>query len=89
MQDVELQPPTSQAQFVSAMYMAHIEGPKMDWTVNDDLYHRFLKCKKVISWSGDFSMDQYISWCLPAAEVNLDTIWSKYEEFCKPQANEV
>ena len=67
----------------------------MDCTVNDGLYHRFLKCKlicenildcelamlpeskkykKDISWSGDFSMDQYVSWCLPAAEVNLDTI---------------
>ena len=25
------------------MFMAYIEGPKMDWTVNDALYHRFLK----------------------------------------------
>ena len=23
--------------------MSYIEGPKMDWTVNDGLYHRFLK----------------------------------------------
>ena len=23
--------------------MPYIEGPKMDWTVNDGLYHRFLK----------------------------------------------
>ena len=83
----------------------------MDWTVNDGLYHWFLKwelkcenildcaltvlpkskkCKKVISWSGDFGMDQYVSWCLPApAGLCLETIWSKYEEFCKPQANEV
>ena len=27
------------------MYMPYIEGPKMDWTVNDALYHRFLKWK--------------------------------------------
>ena len=27
------------------MFMPYIEGPKMDWTVNDGLYHRFLKWK--------------------------------------------
>ena len=90
--------------------MPYIEGPKMDWTVNDGLYHRFLKwklkcenildcelvmlpdskmCKNAIARSGDCGMDQYVSWCLPAAELNLETIWSKYEECCKPQANEV
>ena len=47
------------------------------------------KCKKVIAWSGDFGMDQYVSWCLPMEDLCLDTIWSKYEDFCKPQANEV
>ena len=25
------------------MYMPYIKGPKMDWTFNDGLYHRFLK----------------------------------------------
>ena len=39
------------------------------------------KYNKVISLSGDFGMDQYVSWCLPAAEVNFDTIWPKYENF--------
>ena len=47
------------------------------------------KCKKVIAWNGDFGMDQYVSWCLPTEELRLDTVWSKYEDFCKPQANEV
>ena len=82
--------------------MPYIEGPMMDWTVNDGLYHRFLKwklkcenildckhamlpeskkCKKVIAWSGDFGMDQYVSWCLPMDGLCLDTIWSKYEDF--------
>ena len=82
----------------------------MDWTVNDGLYHRFLKwklkcenipdcelamlpeswkCKKVIAWSVDFGKDQYISWCLPAYDLCLDTIWAKYEDFFKPQLNEV
>ena len=27
------------------MYMPYIEGPQMDWTVNEDLYNRFLKWK--------------------------------------------
>ena len=34
------------------MYMPYIEGPVMDWTVNDGLYNRFLKwklkCKKIL-----------------------------------------
>ena len=34
-------------------------------------------------------MDQYVSWCLSAGELNLDTIWGKFEEFCKPQWNGV
>ena len=37
-------PSTIQAQpFVQPLLMPYIEGPKMDWTVNDSLYHRFLK----------------------------------------------
>ena len=47
------------------------------------------QCKKVIAWSGDFGMDQYVSWSLPSDELTLDTIWGKFEEFCKPQPNEV
>ena len=86
----------SQAHIVPNMFMIYIEGPKMDWTVNDGLYHRFLKwhlkcenmlecelvmlperrhCKKVIAWSVDFGMDQYISWSLSNEELMLDTIW--------------
>ena len=26
-------------------FVPYIEGPKMDWTVNDGLYHQFLKWK--------------------------------------------
>ena len=37
---------------VPAMYMLYIEGPKMNWTVDDGLYHRFLKwqlkCKTIL-----------------------------------------
>ena len=82
----------------------------MDWTVNDGLYHRFLKwhlkcenileCqllslperqqyKKVIAWSGNFGMDQYVSWDLPTDQLTPDTIWGRFEEFCKPQSDEV
>ena len=82
----------------------------MDCTVNDGLYHRFLKwqlkcenilecelamlserrkCKIVIAWSGDFDMDQYIFWNLSNEELTLDTIWQKFEEFCKPLSNKV
>ena len=28
-----------------SMFMPYIEGPKMDWTVNDGLHSRFLKWK--------------------------------------------
>ena len=47
------------------------------------------KCKKVIVWNGDFGMDQYVSWCLPTEDLCMDTTWAKYEDFCKPQVNEV
>ena len=45
--------------------------------------------QKVIAWSGNCGMDQYVSWNLPSNELTLDAIWGKYEEYCKPQSNEV
>ena len=90
--------------------MPYIEGPKMEWTVNDGLYNRFLKwhmkcenileCdfvmlpekmqyKKLIAWSGDFGMNQYVPWKLSTDELMLIPIWEKFGEFCKPQSNEV
>ena len=41
-------------QVIPSMYMPYIEGPRMDWTVNDWLYHRFLKwnAKHTWMWSG-------------------------------------
>ena len=38
---VFFQPP--KAQVVTNMFLPYTEGPKMDWTVNDGLYHIFLK----------------------------------------------
>ena len=78
------------------MYMPYIEGPSMDWIVNDNLYNRFLKwklkckkilecelamlpearkCKKIVAWSGDFGLDQYISWNFPKEDLTLEVIW--------------
>ena len=34
-------------------------------------------------------MDQYVSWGLSKDDMNLDTIWERFEEFCKLQSNEV
>ena len=32
-----------QLPIVTGMYMPYIDGPHMDWTVNNNLYYRFLK----------------------------------------------
>ena len=87
--------PVGQLLPAAGIYMPYIEGPHMDWTVYDHLYHRFLKwhlkcenilecklaalsehqqCKKVITWSGDCRMDQYVSWNLSSNGPTLDTI---------------
>ena len=89
------QPQPSQAQAFPIMFMPYIEGPKMDWKVNDGLFNRFLKwklkcknilvcelamhaekrkCKKFFAWSGDFGIDQYVSWNLTTEELTLDVI---------------
>ena len=47
------------------------------------------KYKKGIVLSGDFGMDQYVSWGLSKEEMNLYTIWERFGDFCKPQSNEV
>ena len=100
----------TQPYFPANMFMPYIEGSHMEWTVNDGLYHRFLKwklkcknilecelaalpecqkCKKVVAWIRDFGMDQYVSWIRPKEDLSLDTIWECFEEFHKPQVNEV
>ena len=48
-----------------------------------------VKYKKVIQWPGDAGLDMYISWALPTEKVTLQTIWSRVEDFCKPQSNAV
>ena len=34
-------------------------------------------------------MDLVVSWGLTDGDLTLETLWTKFEEFCKPQANEV
>ena len=108
--ELQVQPSTSQIQVAQQAYMPYIEGPTMNWNVDDALYNRFLKwkikcenildcelamlsesrkCKKLIAWSGDFGIDQYVSWDLPTEDISLEVIWKKFEEFCKPQTNEI
>ena len=41
----------------------------------------------MIQWSGDVELDMYISCTLQTADVK--TIWTKFEEFSKPQSNGV
>ena len=43
----------------------------------------------MLAWTGDFGLDQYISWNLSSEDVTLEVIWKKIEEFCKPQANDL
>ena len=95
---------------VPTMFMSYIKGPKINWTMDDGLHHRFLKwhlkcetilecelanlpekqnCQKVIARSGDFGMDLCVSWSISKEELTLDTIWARFEEFSKPQSNEV
>ena len=47
------------------------------------------KCKKVMAWPGNFGMDQYVSCRLSKEDMNLETIWERFGNFCKPQSNEV
>ena len=42
-QDPEVFIQQSQPQLLPKRYMSYIEASKMDWTVNDGLYHKFLK----------------------------------------------
>ena len=43
----------------------------------------------MLAWSSDFGLDQYVSWNISSEKLTLEIIWKKFEEFCKPQANEL
>ena len=38
------------------------------------------KCNKIVAWSGDFGIDQYVSWYLSPEDLCLEVIWTKCEE---------
>ena len=44
--------PSKAQQVITNMFMPYKEGPKMDWTANDALYHRLfkrcLKCENIL-----------------------------------------
>ena len=43
--DVDLEIIISLPQATTRAFILYIEGPKMDWSVNDSLYSRFIKWK--------------------------------------------
>ena len=45
--------------------------------------------RRLLPGSGDFGINQYVSWNLTSDELNLNVIWERFEEFCKLQSNEV
>ena len=47
------------------------------------------QCKKLISWSGNDGIDLVVSRGLTDSDITLETLWTKFEKFCKPQGNEV
>ena len=50
--DVDLEVIISPSQVATSAFIPYIEGPTMDWSVNDSLYNRFLKwkikCKNIL-----------------------------------------
>ena len=47
------------------------------------------KCKTLLQWSGDKGLELYISWGIEDKDLTLKTIWTKFEEHCKPQTNQL
>ena len=48
------------------------------------------KCKQIVAWSGDFGLDQYISWNLSNEELTLEVIWKKkLKNFVNHRQNEL
>ena len=67
LQSPQFQPSTSQMQAMQQMYMPYIEGPKMDWTVSNSLYHRFLKLNVRIYW--------IVNWQCYQKQENARKLW--------------
>ena len=78
---------TSQPQpFVQSMFMPYSEGPKIDWTVNDSLYHRFimwkLKCENLLDC--ELAMLPYSKKCKKVIMWNGDFGMDQYVSWCLP-----
>ena len=46
------------------------------------------KCTFLLRWSGDQVLEMYQVWFLESCTYN-HPLWSKREDFCKPQSNEL
>ena len=55
------------------------------WNVNLLCSQKQENAKKIVAWSGDFGLDQYISWNFSSEDLTLEVIWKKFEEFFKPK----
>ena len=64
LQNPQFKPSTSQMQAMQQMYMPNIEGPKMDWTVNDSLYNgskmENQMWKHIALWTGNAIRSQKV-----------------------------
>ena len=83
----QLKPSTSQMQAIQQVYMPYIEGPQMDWTVNDNLYHRFLKwkikCKNILEF--ELAMLPEARKCKKVIAWSGDFGFDQYISRCLPQ----
>ena len=53
---------------------------RASWIMNSLIYQRL---------DNDDGMDLVVSWGLTDSEITLAILWTKVEDFCKPQSNEV
>ena len=84
-QEVTLGPP----QAFWSMFMPYIEGPKMDWTVNENLYNRFLKwklkCENIMEC--ELVMLVETRTCIKVIASSWDFVIDQYVSWCLPQKN--
>ena len=57
------------------------------WTGKPPRKAKMSKGNSLVGWFWHGSI--HVSWSLPKEELTLDAIWGRFEEFSKPQSNEV
>ena len=97
-------PQPSSTQVMPSVFMPYVEGKNdglydifLKWWLKCEnilecelvMFREARKCKKVMAWSSNFGLDQYSSWDISSEELTLEVLREKFEEFCKPQSNEV